>query len=837
MAGRPCLVVGASSARDSLNRRRTPDIKSALDPELQRRALELFESALDWPESQREQRLTDLCRGESVLLVAVQRLLQVSAQACNSLPTALPHGTAYTGLGTYVPPQRIGVYRLNGLLGEGGMGAVYRGERDDGLFEQTVAIKLMRPGLFSRTAIELFATERRILAKLQHPNIAQLFDGGVDEGGASYIVMEHLDGVPITQFAAERMLSIRERLSSFKTACAAVQHAHQNLVAHGDIKPSNIVVTRAGVVKLLDFGIARLMDATASATQCLAQPLPLTRAYASPERALGDPATALSDVWSLGIVLRELLTGQQPKPDGVLDSHGLHDDLQAIIARAINLRREHRYASVSELIDDIDLHLDTRPVRARPATWRYVTSRMILRNRWAVAGAAAAFLTLTAGAIVATTLYVRAERLRVATTERFNEVRQMAHYMLFDLYDQLGQLPGSVKMRRELADRGRGYLQTLAAIPGSPPDIELEAAEGYARLGEVLGAPGAFHLGQPQAAKANLAVAERMLAALHSKLPQRDDIAVSLARVLLLQASISSSVDFNAPKATQMAQSAHELCDAVLGHAPRNLEAMLCRWSSQNTLANALGWQNRMPEVVQLMREQLARAPNIPSTPQNKVQRVMLEASTRISLGDALYYTDDMPGSLASYEAAARVIETALRGDNSNTRSSEDDPRYLEQLGFVYWDMGGVLADMNRRHEADDALTHATRILERSISYGSNERTERLLQSAQLQHALVLSTLGQSARAIELGLASVAHREQRLAAQPNDRERQRDLAVGLRPLGDVYAAAKQRKAACAMYTRAQRAWRAIDAAWGIAQFDRDGEFKLVGGRLGSLCAG
>jgi len=212
------------------------------------------------------------------------------------------------------------------------------------------------------------------------------------------------------------------------------------------------------------------------------------------------------------------------------------------------------------------------------------------------------------------------------------------------------------------------------------------------------------------------------------------------------------------------------------------------------------------------------------------VERTLLEATSGNMLGDALYYTHDLNGALAAYRSAAALIENARRSEREAPHPQADDPRYLEALGLIYWGEGGLLSDTDRNTEADRALTRSTSMLERSIDYGSNDRTERLLQSVRLQHALVLSSLGRHARAIALGEASLANREQRLKQQPGDRERHRDLAVGLRPLGDIYLAARRPGAACASFGRAASIWQSIDHGWGIETFDRDVELKLLNER-------
>lgn len=706
-------------------------------------------------------------------------------------PEPTPRAANATEQNPLPDAMRLGPYRVSPLIEGDAPGGLYRGERCDGLFEQVVAIKLLRSDV--ATDHERFVSERRTLSRLQHPNIAQLLDGGVAETGVSYIVMEHLEGVPVTQYADEHASNPRERLALLRCAAVAVEYAHQNLIAHGEIGVANVQVSRTGVVKLLDFGLAAL-------------------------RGEHEACDVAGDIAALGELLAVLLAAD------------LDADLEAIIERARNVDRLQRYASVTEFIDDLDRYVTSRPVRARAPTWRYIAGRNIARHRWIVAGVTAAVLALLIGGIVATVLYLRAERLTREATSRFDDVRHLANFMLFDLYDRMGRVPGSVDVRRELADHGRSYLATLAAIPGASPDLTLEAAEGHARLGEVLGSPGSFNLGQPQAAKQNLAVAQLMLEGLRARAPLRNDVAVALARVLLLNAAILSSKDFDAKQAVKLAVDARSLCDEVLTRDPHDVEAMLLRWRSENTLGNALGWQNHMPEVVALMRAQLTLSRFIPAQPQYSVERNLLEATSGNMLGDALYYTHDFNGALAAYRGAAALLENARRSEREAPHPQADDPRYIEALGLIYWGEGGLLSDIERLTEADSALTRSTSMLERSIDYGTNDRTERLLQSVRLQHALVLSSLGQHARAVALGEASITNREHRLEQQPGDRERHRDLAVGLRPLGDVYFAAHLPRAACATFQRAATIWQAIDRGWGIETFDRNVELKLLNER-------
>jgi len=349
--------------------------------------------------------------------------------------------------------KRVGAYRLGELLGSGGMGAVYRAERADQQFEQEVAIKLLRGGSGSADVLRRFQNERQVLAGLQHPNIAQLLDGGATVEGAPYLVMEYVDGVPIDRYCEEKAASVVERLRLFRVVCEAVHYAHQNLVVHRDLKPSNILVRPDGVVKLLDFGIAKVIDPEQLQEATVTGMQMLTPRYASPEQIRNETITTASDVYTLGVVLYRLLTGHFPystegasagqliqaicetqptKPSEVVFtavassstgspsqplasaqslattregtprrlSRKLAGDLDNILLKALRKEAGRRYASVEQLSDDIRRHLEGLPVRARPDTMRYRVSKFVRRNAPSVTIASVIVLALGLGAFV-----------------------------------------------------------------------------------------------------------------------------------------------------------------------------------------------------------------------------------------------------------------------------------------------------------------------------------------------------------------------------------------------------------------------------------------------------
>ena len=317
--------------------------------------------------------------------------------------------------------QALGPYRLRAVIGQGGMGSVYRAERVDGQFEQQVAIKLVLPHRATPELLQRFHHERQILARLTHPHIARLLDGGVTDDGAPYLVMEYVDGHPITAYCEAQQLSIPERLTFFCTVCNAVAYAHQNLIVHRDLKPDNIFVAPAGEVKLLDFGIAKVLAEEAPGPTTRTGRFVMTPAYASPEQVRGEAITTATDVYQLGVLLYELLTNRPPfdlkglSPSAIEQvicttepespsrrvartadaalAGPLAGDLDTIVAKALRKEPEHRYASAKLLRQDLRRHQQHLPVMARPHTRRYRASRFVRRHRIGVAvGAVVAVL-------------------------------------------------------------------------------------------------------------------------------------------------------------------------------------------------------------------------------------------------------------------------------------------------------------------------------------------------------------------------------------------------------------------------------------------------------------
>lgn len=411
--------------------------------------------------------------------------------------------------------ERFGAFEIVRKIGEGGMGAVYLGRRHED-FEQQAAIKLIRGSPAAAVLMsQRFRQERQILAGLDHPNIARLLDGGVTAAGQPYLVMEYVEGVRLDQYCTAHGLALRERLELFRKICAAVHFAHQHLVIHRDLKPGNILVNDRGEPKLLDFGIAKVLSEQGSPDQTatMTAELALTPLYASPEQIRGFSCTVASDVYSLGVILYELLAGAGPYAESrstpaeliaavitgeprrpsqaapEVERAALRGDLDGIAMKSLAKLPEDRYGSVEQFSEDIRRYLEGLPVTAVEGTRLYFARKFVLRHRVAVAGAVLVVWSLVGG-LAATLWQARvADRERVLAEQRFSDARKLASYLLFPLYDEVRTLPGSLPVRADMAAQSLEYLDRLAAAKSTDRALRLELAEGYVRLGGVFETP------------------------------------------------------------------------------------------------------------------------------------------------------------------------------------------------------------------------------------------------------------------------------------------------------------------------------------------------------------
>jgi tetratricopeptide (TPR) repeat protein len=472
-----------------------------LDAAFWERVRTLFHAAVDAPPNDRKTLLDDC--GDPNLRAEVERLLEQHDAAAGFLERSV-WDLVETADAKW-EHVLIGPYRVVRQLGHGGMGTVFLASRDDAEFEQRVAIKLVRRGAGGESLLQRFRQERQILAALEHPNIARLLDGGTTSGGVPYLVMEYVEGTPIDGYCRAHNLPIDARLRLFLQLCDAVQYAHRGLVIHRDIKPANVLVTADGVPKLLDFGIAKLTSAQTDHTVTRL----MTPDYASPEQLAGKLVTTATDVYSLGLLLFELLTGKRPfenivrtadseppRASSVSGLRAIRGDLDRILLVALDPDPNCRYASVDKFADDVRRHLDGHPVSTRGASLSYRTAKFVRRNKLFVAAAAVAVVV----AIVAFLAVLQQKRI---AERRFEQVRSLAHAVVFDLHDAIAKLPGSTSARALLVRHALGYLDALSKESTRNTPLQMELAAAYERVGDVQGMPYRANLGDSAGALAS----------------------------------------------------------------------------------------------------------------------------------------------------------------------------------------------------------------------------------------------------------------------------------------------------------------------------------------------
>jgi len=673
--------------------------------------------------------LDRLCHDDAELRREVEALLAYEEKAEVLLNTVVAPGAA---LRAEAPlPQSIGQYRILRELGHGGMGVVYLGERADGQYRKQVAIKLITGGRSDARAERRFRRERQILAQLEHNGIARLLDGGTTAEGQPYFVMEYIEGQALVDYCDGERLGIAARVRLFLEVCDAVVYAHQQLIVHRDLKPGNILVTKDGTPKLLDFGLGQVLNAEAGEEETLTGFPLMTPAYASPEQVRGEPYTVSSDVYSLGVILYELLAGRRPYkvPTGsVLElarviseqepvpltqaaaqadvelsekrgltpaqlGRQLGGDLERITAKALAKDARVRYGDVGELAGDLRRYLGGRPVLARPATLRYRAAKMVRRHR--VAAPAVAIAALLIIGFAATTWWEsrRAER-------RFQEVRGLAHAVMFELHDAIEKLPGSTAARELLVRRALEYLQNLSREAGNNADVQREVALGYERIAEVQGFLGESNLGHVGTALESIRKSEEMLEKLHAGKRADQSLLHDYERVLNeLAIAYGSSGAFG--KAQETARKSVAAAEADWRARPDDTFAIGNLSAADAVLADTFTSEQQYAQAIPLREktEQLARKVVELKPGEVEAARNLALAEKRLA---ALY------GVTGRYQECRREYELARDIDEQRSARNPTDMHSKLDLSYDYSDLGWVAGRMNN---FDDALASHRRAL------------------------------------------------------------------------------------------------------------------------------
>lgn len=774
----------------------------------------LFQEALDTPPKHRAAFLNYRCGDDIRLRARVERLLRASSTADDerfwqgSALQAEANGVAEE-LDSSVPDR----YRLLERIGAGGMGAVYKALRADDEYTKVVAVKIVQAN--DPRMVERFRKERQILARLEHPGIARLLDGGSTRDGRPFLAMEYVEGVPVDRYLAIKKLALSEKLVLFRKICAAVSYAHSNLVVHRDLKPANILVTEEGEPKLLDFGIAKLLDDGGATRTGIAA---MTPDYASPEQVTGAPITTASDIYSLGILLYEMSTGNRPYAAATTPLEltraivaeaprplgpAFDRDLETIVQMALRKEPERRYASADQFSDDVQRYLDGYPVKARPDTATYRAAKFMARNRVVVAGIAILFLILVAG-IAAT------EWEAHAANERFEDVRELAHSVVFDYHDAIENLPGSTPVRERMVRDALRYLNKLSQSGGGD-ELRREVAESYIKISRVQGNDYSSNLGDVKGAGETADKAVAIAAELVAKHPSTENFAV-LAEAYKEQADTRYSAG-DLESAAVAYRKSTALFDHVLPQlGPGDLDVRDTAVNAYCHLGELLGGEG----TTNLGRPQEAMEPYRKALPiaglmaaQHPDSRIAQKALYNVQLGIALL--DYAAGHLDAAETANRgALATISRIAKANPDSMTDQVEFIVARGRL----ARVLSDNGKAAEAAAMELSSIAIIDAQAKLDpSNVVIVRNQSVAEWQAATALLRLNDARSALAHSERAVSLAKSLRTRNPSDAVVTADLARRLVTLAEVDTALGRPAAAL---EQGREALRALGESQGMA---------------------
>ncbi len=754
-------------------------------PERAARLLEVVTSALELAGAERRAFLEQACAGDAAVRAEVDSLLGQEEHVRDFIE-APPGAVAAQALGMDDAEEAFvsrgfGAYRPIRELGRGGLGTVYLAARADDAYEKEVALKLLRRGLDTDDILRRFRNERQILARLEHPNIARLIDGGTSADGLPFFVMEFVAGEPLTTYCANRNLSTNEKLQLFRIVCAAVAYAHQHLVIHRDLKPSNILVTPDGEVKLLDFGIAKLLGAEDEAAfQTMTELRVMTPEYASPEQVRGENITTASDVYSLGVILYELLTGAKPyrltsrnadeisraiteqEPDrpssaatrvpknqqsAIKNQKSLRGDLDNIVLMALRKEPARRYASVAQFSDDLRRHLEGLPVLARKGTLCYRAGKFIRRHRAGVAAVALIALSLIGGIIATAWQAKRAtEEAKIAKQERdraerrFADVRHLSNALLFEIAPKIERLEGATEARRALLAQSLKYLDSLAGEAHQDRALQSELAAAYEKIGDLQGNPTNPNLIALGDALASYEKANAIRCALLAQNPGDAEQRRLLANNYRSLGDIHYQT--NEPTASlQNSEAALRLYDELLAAQPASTGLRLAQARTIHDLGVCYSTNGKKAESIAYFQKTIAAAEALRERSPNDPAVLALLADGHRQLGNALSWElrqapaeKEMADAVAIYEklVAAHPGDIGLRTGLYQT----------------------FMMTSNVYEEVNDPLAHeyalkARGIIERMVEKDpANLRARQQLAKTYSRLGVTLANLGQRTESI-----------------------------------------------------------------------------------------
>ncbi len=698
-----------------------------MNPDEWQKITELLDAALDLEPAERR----EFCAQIGLTSPAIQREVE-SLLACEDdaesflVSPAVAFSTALfidEDAPNALVGQQIGAYQIEREIGYGGMGAVYLATRNDGKFAQQVAVKMLKRELNTQAIRRRFEHEQQILSKLEHPNIARLLDTGTTADGVPFLVMEYIAGEPVNEFCGQANLGLTDKLKLFRTICAAVTFAHQNLIVHRDLKPSNILVTKDGTPKLLDFGIAKLLtpEFENSDAHTVTNLGAMTPEYASPEQIRGETVTTATDVYSLGVILYELLTTHRPfelktkgakeiwravcETEPIAPSRSISDfrlrisdssqtspsnakntertklqtnpkskiqnpkslrgDLDNIVLKALKKDAPRRYSSVEQFSEDVRRQLAGLPVLARPDTLAYRAEKFITRHKFGVLAALLILFSLLAGVSATIWQARRAEQQRLIAQKRFDEARKIANSFLFEIYPQIENLAGATAAKETLVRRALEYLDNLARQSAGDAALQRELAAAYEKVGNVQGMPDQPNLGDLKGALDSYQKAQNLRESLVANDVKNADLRDELATnydhqgIILWWLSETAQTVSIYEKALPVRRNLVAENPQSVGYR-KNLAGLLM------DRGDVPSWNNKPEEAMKYFGEARAILEKLVAENSNEAKLKEMLARCLIRIGTSQKDLSDFDGAAQSFDQSQAIFAPLAAGKPNN---------------------------------------------------------------------------------------------------------------------------------------------------------------------------
>jgi len=753
---------------------------STFSPEQWRILGPYLEQALEMGDRERAGWLASIRERDSTLAAQLASLLDEHERLSQegfleNSPAAPTNGPGLAG-------QTIGAYTLLSQIGQGGMGSVWLAERSDGRFDRRVAVKFLNIALLGQGGEERFKREGRILGRLAHPHIAELVDAGVSPSGPPYLVLEYVEGDHIDRYCDDHRLEVEARLRLFLDVAGAVAHAHANLIVHRDLKPSNVLVSKDNQVKLLDFGIAKLLEGEGQEGEATLLTVQggraMTPEYAAPEQVTGAPVTTATDVYALGVLLYVLLTGQHPAGDGphspadlvkaIVDTEPrrlsdivtsskadgetttanaarrtatpdklrrlLRGDIDTIVAKALKKNPQERYSSVTAFADDIARYLKHEPISARPDTVAYRASKFLRRHRVPVAATVLVIVGLSAGLF-------EVNRERVIAQRRFDQLRRLSN-KVFALDEEIRGVPGTTEAREQLVNASLEYLERLAADAPQDLDLAEEVAEGLERVASIQGVPTEQSLGHFEQAEQTLKKADGLAEMVLASRPGNRRALYTSARIAHARMVLAND-EQRRDDTLAFAQKTTKQLDDFLAQSRVTEDEQMNAASFYGNVSLAYRGLHRRSDAVLYARKAV------------ELQRTVRGGSPY--LGASLAMLATVLRDQGDLEAALDAIREA-RAIAEKPHGRDEMVRMLTLHGVLYW-QGMLLGEadgvnLGRPEEAEEPLQKAVDIAEEAARKNPGDYTSRsrvastagnlanILRETDAQRALELYDMG-----------------------------------------------------------------------------------------------